>query len=432
MYPLSFLMSVQGIWNKIWPILVAIGIFALVIIIHELGHFIAAKIFKVKVNEFAFGFGPAIIKKQIGETLYAIRLVPFGGFCAMEGEDEESDSDRSFGKKSAWKRLIIVAAGAFNNMVLGVILIGFMLGLSGNYSTSTVENFYCPLGDVSFNGVIDEEDITLTEKYINGEIEFNENQKLYSDMNSDGKVDSSDVAVMTEKSKNEKTATSPSYVTGLRRGDQIIRVNGRRVYNASDLSYMMMSSKDNTLDMVVKRDGEKVTLPSVEFNMYEYQGKNYIQNDFAVVHEELTIKKPLSFVKYTFMESISVARTVWMSLFDLVTGQLGINAIMGPVGVVSTVSETVSSAAASSNPLLGLESIFYIAGLITINLGIMNLLPFPALDGGRIAFLLVECITRKKLSPKLEAIVNTAGLAILLLFILFVTGNDIIRLIRGT
>jgi len=431
LYPLSFLTSVQGIWNKVWPVIVAILLFAVVIMIHEFGHFMWAKIFKVKVNEFALGFGPAIIKKQIGETLYAIRLIPFGGFCAMEGEDEESESDRSFGAKSPLKRMIIVAAGAFNNLVLGLVLVGVMLGLAGSYSTATVENFYCPLGDVSFNGIVDEDDITLVTDYINEKTEFDNAQLAYSDMDKDGKVTESDLELIKEKSADETQNKPRSYVTGLRKGDKIVNVNGRFVNNASDLSYMMMSSKDNSLEMTVIREGEKVILPSVEFNMAEYEGKTYIQNDFAVKTEELTIKKPLSFVKYTFMESASIARTVWMSLFDLITGRFGLNDIMGPVGLVTTVSETVSNAASSSEPLLGLESIFYIMGLITINLGVMNLLPIPALDGGRLVFLLVECIARRKLSTKVEAIINSVTFILLMALILLVTGNDIIRLIRG-
>lgn len=429
--PLSFLTSVANVWNKVWPVAVAILLFAVVVVIHELGHFIAAKLMKVKVNEFAIGFGPAIIKKQIGETLYAIRLIPFGGYCAMEGEDEESEHERSFGSKSAWKRMIIVVAGAFNNLVLGLILVGFMLGISGVYSTSTVENFYCPIGDVTFNGVVDEEDISKANAYLNGEIELTDREKAYVDMDENGNIDAYDLSLMETASKDEKTAKPRSYATGLRSGDKVVKVDGRRVYNAADLSYMMMNSRDNTLEMTVVRDGKKIELSAVEFNMREIEGKSYIRNDFAVVNEQLTIKKPFSFVKYTFSESVSVARAVWMSLFDMVTGRYGLNDIMGPVGVVSTVSETVSNAATSSNPLLGLESIFYIMGLITINLGIMNLLPFPALDGGRLAFLLVEIITRKKPSAKVEGIINAVGLAILFGFILLITGNDIIRLIKG-
>ncbi|MBR4282380.1 MAG: site-2 protease family protein, partial [Clostridia bacterium] len=349
----------------------------------------------------------------------------------MEGEDEESDSDRSFGAKSAWKRMIIVAAGAFNNLVLGLILVGIMLGIAGSYSTATVENFYCPLGDVSFNGVVDGEDITLTTDYVNGKVEFNKSQLAYSDMNKDGKVDEADLTLIKDATADEKLNKPRSYVTGLRIGDKITKVNGRAVFNASDLSYMMMSSKDNSLEMTVIREGEKVNLPAVEFNMTEYEGKTYIQNDFAVATEKLTIKKPLSYVKYTFMESASIARTVWMSLFDLITGSFGLNDIMGPIGLVSTVSDTVSSAVSSSQPLIGLENVFYIMGLITINLGMMNLLPIPALDGGRLVFLLVECIVRRKLSTKVEAIINSVTFMLLMALILLVTGNDIIRIIRG-
>ena len=420
-----------NIWNTAWPIGVAILLFAVVILIHELGHFLFAKLFKVKVNEFAIGFGPKLIKFQKGETLYSVRAIPFGGFCAMEGEDEESEDENSFGSKNVWKRIIIVAAGAFNNLVLGLILVGIMLGVRGQFSTSQIKGFYLKVGDINKNGIIEMADAELIEQYIGGKIEFDDYQRTYADVNSDGKVDAEDVKLTEQNSADQKTAYPRSYVTGLRTGDKIISIDGRRVFCASDLSYMMMSSRDNTLEMVVKRDGKKVKLDAVEFDMMELDGQKYLRSDFGVENETLTWKKPVSFVGYTFSESVSVARTIWMTLLDMVTGRYGLNDIMGPVGVVSTVSETVSDAASSSEPLIGLDSIFYIMGLITINLGIMNLLPFPALDGGRLVFLLFEAITRKKASAKVEGVINAVGFMILMGFILLVTGNDILRLIKG-
>ncbi len=358
---------IKSVWNTAWPILAAIVLFGIVIIVHEFGHFFFAKLFKVRVNEFAVGFGPVIFKKKKGETTYSLRAIPFGGFCAMEGEDDESDDENSFGKKSVWKKIIIVAAGAFNNIILGLIFVGIMLSIQGQFLTTTVYGFY-------------------------------ENAK--------------------------------SYESGLRSGDKILSVDGRRVYCASDLSYMLMSSSDDTLEMVVERNNQKVTLGSVNFDMQEIEGRNCITVDFGVVSNEMSIKKPFTFIADTVKETVSTGRVVWMSLIDLIGGKYGLNEMSGPIGVVSTVSETVSKIAESSRPLMNMDAIFYMLALITINLGIVNLLPLPALDGGRLVFLIIEGIRRKPIPPKYEGMVHGIGFALLMVLIVVITGNDILKLIR--
>lgn len=358
----------KSVWNIAWPIIIAILLFGLVVVVHEFGHFFFAKLFKVKVNEFAVGFGPALFKKKKGETQYSVRVIPFGGYCAMEGEDAQSDDENAFGNKSVWKRIIIVAAGAFNNLVLGLIFVGIMLAIQGKFYTTTVYGFY---------------------------------------------------------------KDAPSYNSGLRSGDKIVSVDGRRVYCASDLSYMLMSSTDDTLEMVVERNDEKLTLDNVKFDMQEIEGRKYVSVDFAVISNDMSWKRPLTYISDTAKETVSVGRIVWMSLIDLIGGKFGMNEISGPIGVVSSVSETVSEVAASSNPLMNLDTIFYLLALITINLGIINLLPLPALDGGRLVFLIIEGIRRKPVPPKYEGLVHGIGFAALMALILFITGNDIIKLIRG-
>lgn len=359
--------TLLSVWNTVWPIVVAILLFGLVVVVHEFGHFFFAKLFKVKVNEFSVGFGPAIFKKKKGDTLYSVRIVPFGGYCSMEGEDEDSEDKAAFGNKSVWKRIIIVAAGAFNNIVLGLLFVGIMLGIQGRFYTTTVRGFY---------------------------------------------------------------ENASSYQSGLRTGDKILSVDGRRVYCASDLSYCLMTSSDDTLNMTVEREGQKTDL-SVTFGTQTLEDKNYIALDFAVTSDKMSITKPLTFVADTFKETASVARIVWMSLADLVGGKFGLNEISGPVGVVSAVGETVSQVAASSKPLMALDSIFYLLAVITINLGIMNLLPLPALDGGRLVFLIIEGIRRKPVPAKYEGWIHAAGFALLMAFVIFITGHDILKLIRG-
>lgn len=358
-----------NIWSSVWPILIAILIFGIIVIIHEFGHFFFAKLFKVKVNEFAVGFGPAIFKRTKGETQYSLRVIPFGGFCAMEGEDEESNDPRAFHSKKVWQRIIIVAAGAINNLILGFLLVAIMLSMNGQFLTTHVRGFY------------------------------------------------------------DKEA--PSYQSGLMPEDEILSVDGRRVYCASDLSYMMMISTDNTLDMEVRRNGEKIILQDVTFATREMDGKKYIAVDFGVYQEEVTLKKPLSFVKNTFKETFSTGRVVWMSLKDLIGGRFGMNELMGPVGVVDTVGDTVSQAVSSENKSVDFSYLFYMMAMITINLGIVNLLPLPALDGGRLMFMLFELIFRKPVPAKYEGWVHAVGFALLMILIVIVTGNDILRLVRG-
>jgi regulator of sigma E protease len=363
----SFATNLLNFWNQAWPVAVAIIIFGLIVIIHELGHFMYAKLFGVKVNEFAVGFGPALFKKKKGDTLYAVRLIPFGGYCAMEGEDTESDSPDSFQKKSVLKRMIIVAAGGIHNLLLGLLLVGIMLSVRGDFYTTQVGGF---------------------------------------------------------------AQNATSIQSGLAVGDEILRVDGRRVYCASDLSYMFATAEDTALSLEVRRNGKIVPLEQVEFATQEIDGVAYLQPDFGVVTEEITLKKPLSFVKSTVMESVSIGGTVWMSLLDLLGGRFSMGDMMGPVGVVSTVSEGVSQAVSGSSSV-AVDSLLYLLSLLTINLGLMNLLPLPALDGGRLVFLLFEAIFRKPVPQKYEGLIHTVGLALLLLLILVITGNDILRLFRG-
>ncbi len=364
---LSVFSTLANIWNTVWPILAALLLFGLIVVIHELGHFFFAKLFRVQVNEFAVGFGPALIKKQKGETLYALRLIPFGGYCAMEGEDQESENPKAFQKQHVGKRILIVAAGAINNLILGLVLVGIMLSVQGQFFTTTVYGF---VKDAS------------------------------------------------------------SYESGLRPGDEILSVDGRRVFCSSDLSYMLMASQDNTLEMKVKRGEDTLTLDQVTFAMQEIDGKTYIQPDFAVTNQAMTIKRPFTFFKATVMESLSIGRVVWMSLMDLIGGRFGLNEMMGPVGVVSTVSETVSDAVSGQNGI-DFGYLLYMLALISINLGIINLMPLPALDGGRLVFLAYELLFRKPVPQKYEGWVHGVGFALLMVLIVVICGNDIWRLIQG-
>ena len=339
-----------------WPYLVAILAFVMLIIIHEFGHFIAAKICGVRVNEFAVGFGPKLFKKKIGETVYAWNLIPLGGYCAMEGEDEGSTDERAFCNKGPFKRLFIVANGAIFNLILGLILVAITLIPSQKFASTTVAKF-------------------------------------------------------------EDTAISSQY--GLKVGDEIVAVDGRKIFTTYDLSYAFTGVDDGAVNMTVKRDGEKVELKDVKFATEKENDISYIKVDFYVKGEEKTF---LNFISYTFDTAIANCRVVWFSLIDLITGKYGISAMSGPVGITAAIGSVAKT---------NLFNILPIMALITINLGIFNLFPLPALDGGRIVFILIELITRKPVPQKYEGWVHTIGLILLLGLMLLITAKDIFTLFAG-
>lgn len=346
--------AVLSFLDKVWPYLIAILMFIVLILIHEFGHFISAKLFKIKVNEFAVGFGPKLFKKQGKETLYSFNLIPFGGYCAMEGEDEESSEPRAFCNAKAYKRFIVVAAGAFMNLLLGLVIVLIIICSSNLVGTTTVAR-------------------------------FEEN-------------------AMSEQS-------------GLRVGDEIIEIEDRRMFTTYDIMYAFTAVEDNTLDMVVRRNGEKVHLDDVTFNTESEDDINYIALDFKFLGEKKTF---FNVIESTFKTTISYCRTVWFSLIDLISGKYGISAVSGPVGVTATIGKVAKS---------GLLDLLPIIALITVNLGIFNLLPLPALDGGRLLFLLVEMIFRRPVPKKFEGFVHAAGLILLLGIMVIITFKDIWSLI---
>lgn len=348
--------SVAEFFSKTWPILVAIFAFVIIIMIHEFGHFIFAKLLGVKVNEYSIGFGPALLKWQGKETKYALRLVPFGGYCAMEGEENESDNPRGFCNKKPWRRLLIILAGAGFNILLGFIIVFISLLPSKLLGTTQVA-------------------------------EFVNNDKFSS--------------------------VSDNY--GLMKDDTIINVNGRGIYSTIDLGYAFSGVEEGTVDMVVLRDGKKVNLEDVKFDTKEVDGVSFIVVDFKVYGKENNF---INLIKQTAKETFSYSRVVWFSLVDLVTGKYGISQVSGPVGVTAAISTAVSNG--------GLAELLPIMALITINLGIFNLLPIPSLDGSRAMFILIEMIARKPVPRKYEAIVHGVGIVVLLAFLALITIKDIV------
>lgn len=333
-------------------ILITILIFAVIIFIHECGHFAAAKLCKIRVNEFALGMGPTLFHFGKGETRYALRLFPIGGFVSMEGEDGGSGDPRAFCNQKVWKRILIVCAGAFMNLVLGFIVVLLMTIPSDRLPSMTVAQFY------------------------------------------------------------ENASTE---ATGLQAGDEILRVNGRSIWVDSDLVYTLSTDEDGVVDMVVRRDGEKVELSDVAFTTQD----GTLVIDFTVQGVPANLPNVLS---YSFRKTASIGRLVWIAVGQLITGQSSINELSGPIGTAQAIGQAVSA---------GLSTVMYLFAFITINVGIFNILPVPALDGGRLIFLLFELITRRRIKPEHEAYVHFAGFVLLILLIIFVSYHDIVNLIRG-
>lgn len=347
-------------------IIVAILIFGILIAVHELGHFAAAKACGVKVEEFAIGMGPAIVKKQRGETLYSLRCIPMGGFCAMAGEDEQSEDPRAFTSQPAWKRIIILVAGALMNFIFGLLVVLLLYSDAQAFRAPVLEGFMegCP--------------------YESAE--------------------------------------------GLQAGDRFYSIDGKKIYQYYDVSDFL-SQGDGVYDIVVKRGGEKVLLEDFEMTPVEYEGYETKMYGFYFGYDEATFGVKLQHTWNTCME---FGRWVWMGLRQLVSGQVGMKDMAGPVGIVEMMAETGQQAASVKDALY---NIFYLGAFIAVNLALMNMLPIPALDGGRVFFLIIawiiESLSHKKLNPKYEGYIHAAGMVLLLGLMAVVMLNDIVRIVTG-
>ncbi len=343
-------------------IIIAILAFTFVVFIHELGHFLTAKWCGIRVNEFAIGMGPRIIKWGKKETKYSIRLFPIGGFCAMEGEDAKSDDERAFGNKSVGKRMIVVCAGATMNILLGFILALILSVQQPAFASTRISAFH-------------EDDSALQS-------------------------------------------------AGIEVGDELYSVNGYRVFSGTDLQFALATANPEAVDFMVLRGSEKLTYQAVKLNTREIDGQISPILDFKVFPVE---KNFATTITNACKDTVSTVRMVWSSLAGIVTGRFSLNQLSGPVGVAGAITQA-ASVGLETGFITALNNILNIMMMITLNLGVVNLLPLPALDGGRMIFLIIEAIRRKPMNPKYEGWVHAAGFIALMGFMLLITFGDIARL----
>ena len=378
--------------------IVTIVIFLVMVSLHEFGHFITARLMGFRILEYSIGFGPAILKSKKSEIQYSLRAIPLGGYCKFEGEDEESDDPRAFSNRPVWQRIIVVAAGGLMNILLGFVIFLIIVANTSPFATNVVEE-------------------VVPNSYIGS--------------------------------------------AGLMPGDRIVAVNGKGVSFYSDIAlYASDFRQDEEQSVTVKRNGEKLTFkfkPSEIETSYTYtpdgievksstNGKEdqsgfypysdtVIKDDGKIGTTETQTRLIIGFRPHqenvnfiniwgeAWNETKFVVKLVYTSLWQLVTGKVGVDQMSGPVGVVSAVNDAVHSGSGSWLYVLNLTA------LLTINLGVFNLLPIPALDGGRLIFMLFELITRRRVPPDKEGLVHAIGFALLIGLIIFVSYNDIAKLI---
>lgn len=451
--------KITSVLTTIALILIGVLLFELIIFIHEFGHFITAKKSGIKVNEFSLGMGPKIFSFGKGETKYSLRIFPIGGFCAMEGEDEESPEPRAFNNAKVWKRMIIIIAGAVMNIILGFVLMFVVVVQQDAYSSTEVQSF--PATSFSSCTGLQSGDVI---KEINGygistSMDFNYPISTAELKTVDGstleiyKEDCGNnlynMAVSLVQDKNNKLSDEQvSKVNELlsKSTNEIVKAKSKEdAYSVYENYYKKINNacgiknykvekiveketrKRYTADILVERNGEEKLLKNVQFFTYTTKDNSdpQVSIDFYVKPIEKTFG---SVISQTFKQTISTCKMIYASLGGLLTGKFGLKDMSGPIGIASAVT-TVASESLSSGFMSAVNSIIYVMMIITVNLGLFNMLPFPALDGGRFVFLIVEAIRGKSVPRKVEAIVNGIGMGLLILLMILITANDIFKLI---
>ncbi len=379
--------------------IVTIVMFLVMVSLHEFGHFSVAKLLGFKVLEYAIGFGPTIFKRQKGETQYSIRAIPLGGYCKFEGDGEDSDDPRAFCNQKAWKRILVIIAGGVSNVILGFVLMLFVVGMASPMRTNVVDSIV-PNSYMEQVGVMQgDEIIRINGKHIASYDDITLAKSTFQ-LNKD-------IDITVKRGRERLNFT-------LRPSEQVVTVKylDDRIETVSTVNGVEEEPEVIMYSDEIPRDEEMVGKTTTS--------TGYIMG-FAAGIEDVNAKNIWG---HAFNKTIFVVKLVYQSLWGLVTGEVGIDQMSGPVGIVSEVHEVVNSGVYRWLNILNLVA------LLTINLGIFNLLPIPALDGGRLVFMIVELIRRKPVPPEKEGAVHAIGFMLLFALILFISFNDIMRLIR--
>ncbi len=377
---------------------VTILIFLVMITLHEFGHFIMAKSVGVNVLEFAIGMGPAIFKKQGKETLYSVRIFPIGGYCKLEGEDDASDSPSAFSNQKLWKRFLVVSAGAIFNLILGFLVFAVIVGMMGTFASNTV-------GEVDSRSYLAEAGVLPGDKIvaINGhKIGFYNDIALYTDD-------------FEEDTEFELT---------VKRNGEKFKFNLKPSLDITKITYGENSAKySDTINGVEEVKTVEYEEPIPE----EYIGKTYTATRYIIGFKALEMDVTIAnILPQAWNYTSYIARSIYAALGEMITGKTGLDNVSGPVGVASVVGEAVNSGSVKTSSV----NVLFIVAMLSVNLGIFNLLPLPALDGGRIFFMLIELVRGKPIPAEKEGIVHAIGLLLLLALAVVICFNDILKLIK--
>ena len=433
-----------GILIVVIKIIVLLGF---LILIHELGHFTVAKLCKVKVNEFAIGFGPTIWKKQGKETKYALRLIPLGGFVSMEGEDEQSDNEGSFSKASIPRRMAIVVAGATVNIIFAAIVYFILVSTSGTYISNEIDTIIDGYAAKEAGLQVGDKIIRINDEEIKSKYDLDEvmdennGEELNVQVQRNDEILNFNIKPTEVKSKvtgiylddNAKIITmdkgSSAEKAGIENNDEILKINGQDVNGSSDkvieilnqsndqnesqdkienISQNEESQNNDTIEITVQRGNAEITIDLVPDTVSTYYlGVNMKYAEDSLVNRCIN----------GWMETKVFVFSIFDNLKQLFTGNVGLDQMMGPVGISEVVANTN-----------GFREFFEMMALISLSLGVTNLLPIPALDGGKLLILLIEAIRRKPLKQETEMNIQLIGFAILIGIFLMVTYNDILRI----
>lgn len=424
-------------------ILIALLVFSVIVLFHELGHFLLAKRNGIAVTEFSLGMGPRLLSTEKGGTRYSLKLFPIGGSCMMVGEDEDDDSEGSFNNASVWARISVVAAGPIFNFILAFVfamIITSVVGYDPARVLQVTESSPAAQAGLKEGDIITEFqgrhisigrdlDSYMTLHGLKGEeisLTYERDGKKH-DIQFQANSESRYMLGFTYLSEGTPEITqvmlnSAMAKAGVMPGDIIREVNGTAVADSQELqAYLQEHPLDGTeITLGIERDGKVETISAIP-QMTKHVDSGFIYN----IYREKT--NFLGVMKYSAVEVRYWVSTTVESLMMLIKGQFSVNDLSGPVGIIDVIGDSYEEAKSEGAMMVWMQMLYW-AILLSANLGVMNLLPIPALDGGRLVFLLIESVRKKRLNPNVEGMIHFAGFVLLMMLMVFVMFNDFRRL----